>query len=239
MPIIVHGSAPAHGGSDLSPFVVKLETWLRLAGLPYVKKTGGNPASGPKGKVPWVEVDGIRVGDSALIQAHLIRRSGVRLDEGMTPQETAQAHLLRRAFEEGLYFHMVRSRWCEETAWPVQRAALRALFPPLLGAIVPAIVRRQVRRKAWEQGVARHSTEEAEAMAVADLDAARAILGDQDYVMGPAPRSVDATVYAFVAGFQGFAVDSPTRTAALHPTWRAYVGRIRDQYWAEERLVST
>lgn len=52
MKIVVYGSKPAWGTPDLSPFVIKLETWLRLAGLPYERRDGGNPMQAPRGKIP-------------------------------------------------------------------------------------------------------------------------------------------------------------------------------------------
>ena len=42
---------------DLSPFVVKLETWLRLSGIPYEGRIGNLNAM-PKKKLPVAEIDG-------------------------------------------------------------------------------------------------------------------------------------------------------------------------------------
>ena len=67
MKIVVYGSKPAWGTPDLSPFVIKLETWLRLAGLPYERRDGGNPMQAPRGKIPYLEIDGERLGDSQVI----------------------------------------------------------------------------------------------------------------------------------------------------------------------------
>lgn len=37
-------------GRNVSPFTLKLETWLRLAGLPYEVIATRNPGRAPKGK---------------------------------------------------------------------------------------------------------------------------------------------------------------------------------------------
>lgn len=52
----------------MRPVVVsKLETWLRIAGIPYEVVDTPDPRKGPKGKVPFIEDGGVRIGDSSLI----------------------------------------------------------------------------------------------------------------------------------------------------------------------------
>ena len=41
-------------GRNVSPFTLKLETWLRLAEVPYEIVPTRNPARGPKGKLPFM-----------------------------------------------------------------------------------------------------------------------------------------------------------------------------------------
>jgi len=45
-----------------APFPLKLATWLRMADLPFEFITANNPAKGPKGKSPWIEVGNVRMG---------------------------------------------------------------------------------------------------------------------------------------------------------------------------------
>jgi Glutathione S-transferase N-terminal domain len=39
---------------NLSPFCCKLETWLRIAGVPYEVVETPDPRKGPKGKLPFI-----------------------------------------------------------------------------------------------------------------------------------------------------------------------------------------
>jgi glutathione S-transferase len=48
---------------NLSPFCSKLETWLRIAGIPYDVVDTPNPRKSPKGKLPFIEDAGLRIGD--------------------------------------------------------------------------------------------------------------------------------------------------------------------------------
>ena len=45
---------------NLSPFCCKLETWLRIAGIPYEVVDTPNPRNAPKGKLPFIEDGDLR-----------------------------------------------------------------------------------------------------------------------------------------------------------------------------------
>lgn len=231
MALVLYGSLPAWGTPDFSPFVIKLETWLRLAGVPYERRQG-NPMQAPKGKVPYVDIDGERMGDSQLILERLIR-DGVTIDAGMSAQEQATARALRRMLEEGLYFVTLRLRWLEEDGWALQYPAFKALVPAFLAPIAIPMIRRKVRASALGQGSARHTREEVLAMGVADLQAVETLLGDQPFLFGDRPRSVDATAYAFLLAIQSHPGTTAVHAAARTPRLLAYTERIRSRYWAD------
>lgn len=229
-PIQLFGSQPAWGNPDLSPFVAKLETWLRMAGLPYEKKRG-NPPGAPKGKIPYVIVDGVKLGDSQKIIEELTQRHQVQLDAHLTPQQKATALAVRRMVEEGLYFVLMRARWIEPDGWVEQQKAFGGMVPAMIRPFLLPFIRGKVREKLDGQGTGRHSRDEALAIGVADLQALETILGDQPFLLGEQPTSVDATVYAFLSGAQKHPVDSPLRQAASTPRLLAYVERMQAKYW--------
>jgi hypothetical protein len=51
---------------NLSPFCCKLETWLRIAQIPYAVIDTPDPRKGPKRKLPFIEDAGVRIADSSL-----------------------------------------------------------------------------------------------------------------------------------------------------------------------------
>jgi hypothetical protein len=55
---------------NLSPFCFKLETWLRIAGVPYEVVATPDPRKGPKGKLPFIEDAGVRIADTSIIVDH-------------------------------------------------------------------------------------------------------------------------------------------------------------------------
>lgn len=238
MSLVVYGSRPAWGTPDFSPFVIKLETWLRLADVPYTRRNG-LPPQAPKGKIPYVDLDGTFLGDSQLIIEAVTRRYDVRLDEGLDPVDAARGRAIRRMIEEGTYFLTLRMRWIEEDGWAHQYPAFKTMFPAPLAPLAMAWIRRTTRRNAWAQGAGRHTREEVVAMAVADLEAIELLLGDQPFVLGAKPRSVDATVYAFLTAVQKHPGTTPVHEAARRPALAAYTERIASRWWPATELAAT
>src|SRR5215813_9979865 len=89
---------------NLSPFCSKLETWLRIAGIPYDVVDTPNPRKGPKGKLPFIEDAGLRIGDTSLIVDYLAKTRGVDLERHLNASQRAIALLVQRTLEEHFAF---------------------------------------------------------------------------------------------------------------------------------------
>jgi glutathione S-transferase len=111
---------------NLSPFCCKMETWLRLAQVPYSVIETRDPRVAPRKKLPFIEDAGVRIADSSLIIAHLSRTRGVDLDAALSPAEQAIATLVKRTLEEHYAFVLaythLRARFFPELA-PKHQAA--------------------------------------------------------------------------------------------------------------------
>jgi glutathione S-transferase len=218
---------PAFGLPNASPFCMKLETYLRLAGLPYQSVYIDNPGKAPKGKLPYVDDDGIVMADSGLAIEYLEGKRGGALDAWLTPEVRAQGLAFRRLFEENLYWAVLYSRWAEPEAWRLTRAAFFESLPWPLKVIIPALARRAMLRELWGHGMGRHSAEEIYRIGVADIAAAADFLADKPCFLGDRPSTLDATAFAFLANVLWVEVDSPLRREARrHANLDAYCRRI-------------
>jgi glutathione S-transferase len=231
--IRLHQFAPAFGLPNASPFCMKLETYLRMAGLPYETVNDGNVLKAPKGKLPWIDDDGTRVADTSFIIEHLKRTYGDPLDAGLSPKLRAQATAFQRLFEENLYWAVVHTRWADPQGWRATRQAFFGTLPAPLRGIVSRLARRGLLAELRGQGMGRHSEAEIHAIGCRDVTAVADFLGDQSYMLGDAPSSLDATAYAFLANLLWAPVDTPIRRhAAARPTLEAYCQRMKARYWA-------
>ena len=122
---------------------------------------------------------------------------------------------------------MLWQRWIDAAGWAVAAPALFAHLPLPLKAVVPAWVRRKLRRDLVGQGVGRHSAAEIAERACADLDAVRQVLGEQRFFAGAEHGAIDATLYAFLALMLFDTVDNPVRRhLQAAPTLVAYCARM-------------
>ncbi len=233
-PIVLH--QPPHrswGTPNLSPFCAKLETYLRVAEVPYTLRKA-NFRKAPKGKIPFVELDGALVGDSQLIIEQLERRLAAAgkkpLDQGMSARDIALARMIRRTVEEGMYFVGLYARWQTDDGYPLMRDEFKKVLP----AFILPIIRRSQIKKLQQQGTGRHSFDDVMAIGIADLDALAELLGDKPYMLGDQPRVIDCAMYGFLEASLGFPLDSPLKARAKqHANVLAYRQRIRERWWPD------
>ncbi|MDP2310263.1 MAG: glutathione S-transferase C-terminal domain-containing protein [Pseudomonadota bacterium] len=237
-PLTLFQMPRAWGLPNPSPFCVKVETFLRMSGIPY-ETAVGDPRRGPKGKLPWIEDGETRLGDSGLILQYLSVRYGADLDRDLTQDQRAKGHLVRRMLEESLYWCSTYANWVEDDGWKHVRAVFERQLPPLLRTLVPPLIRRNVIGLLHAQGTGRHSPEEVYALGRADLDALEVLLGQNHYFLGASPATVDAVAYAFLGAIiEPDVMTSPLRSHALTKEGLvAYCARMRQRYFSEMREV--
>lgn len=226
--------APAFGLPNASPFCMKLETWLRMAGLPFEAVNDGmRVMKAPKGKLPYiVDDDGTVVADTSFVIEHLQRRHGVTLDAGLTPADLAVATAFQRLFEEDLYWTVLHTRWIDDAGWSRTRDAFFGMLPVPLRWIVPALARRGLRAELRGHGMGRHTVDQIHAIGRRDLTAVADFLADKPFMMGDAPTTLDATAYAFLANLLWVPVESPLkRHAAARPNLEAYCHRMKARFY--------
>lgn len=230
--ITLHQFHPAFGLPNPSPFCMKVETYLRMAGLPYRCDNRASPLSAPKGKLPWIDDDGAVVADSSFIVEHLRARHGDALDAWLTPAQRATALAFQRLFEEHLYWAVVHARWIAPAGWALTRQAFFGRLKPPQSWLIPSVARKRVRAKLVAQGLGRHSDAEIVALACRDLDAVAAQLDAHAFMLGDQPSSLDATAYAFLANLLWAPYEMPMRRHAQSlPVLEAYCRRMKARYY--------
>jgi len=215
-----------------SPFCIKVEVLLKMAGLAYECEFVANPGKGPKGKLPAIMDDGELIGDSEIIRWHLERKYGVDFDKGLAPGERAIGHAFARMAEERTNWVVVYSRWIEDANWPVFRDTLFRGMPGVVRRLIGPQIRKRVGRMLRAQGLGLHSRDEIYAMAVADVEAIGAQLGTKPFLLGPEPTSVDAAVWPAIIGVLVPPLESPLKQAIQrHPALVEYTERMRARFF--------
>ncbi|XP_078695093.1 failed axon connections homolog [Branchiostoma floridae x Branchiostoma belcheri] len=226
--VYVHVTPPVKAIPCLTPFGMKLETYLRMADIPH--ETIYGRSMGPKGKIPWIEYNGEAMGDSGLILEFLNREKGVDLNQSLSAADKAVSRAFTKMVEENTYWGLSQYRWIDNFD------KLQELFEvPWIVMIFLRRARSNTRQKLMAHGIGRHSREQIEGIIEKDLKAISDFLGTKPYLMGEEPTEVDAAVFGQLSE-----IVWTTSGSYLHrivtvdcPNLLAYCNRIKDRYWSD------
>ncbi len=231
--LIVHQIPNGWGLPSIGPFCLKLDTYLRIADIPFRTVIDATPFKGPKDKLPWIEHEGRKIGDSGFIIDYLTTRFACDLNQSLTPAEKAIAHSMRRLIEENLYWAMVYDRWMVDENWHLARDVILGGIPNPVRQFVALMARRGVRRQLEGHGIGLHSREEIHAIGCKDVGAIADLLDDKPFLMGATPTEIDAIAYGVLANIATVPIASPIKDEILKRQNLAdYLSRIRERYYA-------
>lgn len=196
--IELHQFRPFWGLPNASPFCMKAETYLRYRRIPY-KVVPSGPRKSPTGKIPFIVDDGRIITDSEAIIAHFESRRQDRLDEGLSAAEQATAFFVRELVEDRLYWQITYMRWGDPDGWAAFKPDLVKYLPLGMRGPVLFLLRRTLLRQMRQRGLSGADPQGAYAQGKAVLDGLAGLLGDQPYFLGAEPRSLDMSLYAFLA----------------------------------------
>ena len=228
--LVVHHLPGAWGLPSVSPFCLKLDAWLRLAGIPHTNVVDATPFGAPKGKLPYIEHEGQKIADSGFIIEYLERRFGYDPNGSLSPADRGVALALRRLIEENLYWVMVYDRWVVDENWERFRPVVLGGVPAPLRPIIAPIARRGVKHQLKGHGIGLHSADEIHAIGKRDIGAIADVLGDKPFVMGDTPTEIDAIAYGQLPNIMQVPIESPVKDEALQrANLVAYVERVKQR----------
>lgn len=224
---------PAFNVPNVSPFCLKLETFLRLCGLEYQVQHVTDPRKGPKGKLPFVKVDGEVIADTEIIIRELQQRYALDLDAGLDARGRGWAVAITRLCDEHLTPLLVYFRWLDEAGWRQVVPVLLRGLPGPLRPLAGAVFRRKVRGDLRGRGLIGHSREQLRAFARQDLDALDGMLGELPFFGGAQPCSADAAAYGILANLVLSTLETPlNHMAREYERLVAYCERMQQRVWA-------
>ncbi|MCK5830615.1 MAG: glutathione S-transferase family protein [Methylococcales bacterium] len=218
---------------DPSPFILKIDAYLRMANIPYETIPDvNNLRKAPKGKLPFITDGDKTIGDSQFIIAYLQDKFQVELDSSLSPEQQGLAYLMGKALDEDLYWCLVYSRWAKDDTWPLVKKALFGSMPFPLKVIVPFVARKGVLGALQKQGLGRHSEEEIYTIADKSFHALSEVLADKTYFFNNSPCTFDATAFGFLDQFINVEIDCKMNDLAKnYSNLVDYCNNIRAKYY--------
>ncbi|XP_067666081.1 failed axon connections homolog [Haliotis asinina] len=212
---------------SMTPFAVKLETYLRMASIPYQNVHRGQRSS--KGKLTWIEYNGQAVADSTLCIEFLNKKLGVNLNRNLSPADRGVAQAMQVMVEEHMYWCRVLFRWVYNNDKSILIKAFK------LGTFRLWSIQRKLKNVTWSQGLGRHTEEEVTEMFKKDLQSLSDFIGMKKFLMGDEPCETDCAVFGqlsqvywhFTAsGHENILKDKYSNLAA-------YCERMKETFWPD------
>lgn len=230
--ITLYQFSPLWGLPNVSPFCLKLETYLRMANLPFQVRYVNNPRKSPKGKLPFIKDEGHVVGDTSLIIDYLKNKYGDPLDQHLTAEQKAQGLAVQRLIEEHAYWAAAYARWADPAGWAIVGRDYFQGVPSYLRWLVKRMAQKSFHNQMYNHGMGRHSRDEIYAMGNKDITAITTLLGDKQFFFGDKPSSIDAVLYGFLANILFTPIESPLKKhAETFPNLKKYCEQIRKLYY--------
>ncbi len=217
----------------ISPFALKLETWLRVNKIKF-EPVYSLKFSSAKGQIPYIELNGMEYADSNQIITKLTNHFGVAIDNGLTKEQLALSHMTTVTLENhtavaGFYWRYGFNMYEFTDLVCKGRMPDKALM--FWKRFQPFTQRFKTR---WH-GLARHTDEEVAEFSCQDIQALSDLLGDKDYFFGNQPKSLDCTVFGHLAQFIYIPMAFPQQIYIKKHCYNLiqFVDRMRDTIWPD------
>lgn len=215
------------------PFCLKLETYCKIAEIPYQTISVNDPRKSPKGKLPHLQHGDNTLGDSELIIDYL-QKHFPDPDQQLSVQQKATARAITRLCDDHLYWVIMYSRWWDDTYWPEFKEYVFGRIPVYQKWFIERLIRRELRKQVYYHGLGRHTRQEVYHLGQQDIMAISTLLGQQNYFFGEKISSIDATLFGFLANIIYPPLATPIQEYALSlENLLPYCERIFQSYYPE------
>lgn len=228
--VILHQFERGKNTPSISPFPLKLETYLRMTGIPY--ESDFEEPMGPKGKSPWITLNGDEVSDSQLCMELLARKFHKDCSAHLSTEEQAIARAFQIMAEEHLYWGLLLWRWIYtkgRTLWQIQPN-----IPKGFSLMMPLAIKK-LKGDAYGQGMGRHAEADVIEMSVKDLRAISNFLGTKPFLMGDKAIEADCAVFGILSQLLWNCPGSPFEQLVNgeFSNLKSYCERMKETFWPD------
>ncbi|XP_061185655.1 failed axon connections homolog isoform X2 [Saccostrea echinata] len=225
---VIHHTIPRGPfAPSLTPFALKLETYLRMAKVPYQNEFDSVVNRNSKGKLTWIEYNGEEVADSEFCIKFINKTLNIDLDKDFTDEEKAIAYSFQKVAEEYFYWALFLQRWVYDGEGEV----FKYIKIPW---IFRKIGKRGAIKQAHAQRIGRHSQEEVQTLIFECLQNFSSFLGKKKFLLGEKPCQADCAVFGILSqcywhGFGSFTEQEFKKFENLC----SYCERMKAEFWPD------
>lgn len=219
---------------SVSPFCLKLETYLKATETPYENKVTVSTAKTKKKKLPVIKDGNELIEDSTFIIEHLQKKHKIDLDQNLTDEQKSITQAFKWLIERNIVNIVMWFRWADEKNWPKFRDIIFAGAPWIIKATIANQMAKKVKKTIWDMGIGRFTDTERLHLLNQDLKAISDYLGNKKYFFGDTFHSIDCILYAALVQ-----IEKSNYTPQLNPVMdqypnlKKYVATVSEKYWPE------
>merc|ERR1711988_1337491 len=234
---------------SISPFCLKLESWLKLHGIKYQNVDHKCKHRSKKGMLPFIELNGEEIADSNMIIETLSKKFDKEMPAELTQDQKNVQRAMVAMVENHLHWTIVY--WKSKDVDNILKG-YKLNLQSAIGSKAPASLLnfyfkytfcRKGMKKVRSNGMGVHTAEEIENFGKKDLQTLSEMLGDKEFFFGDEPAMLDLVVFSHVA--QLVMVDKeyacPLRDY-LEADCKNLVGlvnRMKDRCWSDHWDAAT
>lgn len=224
--VILHQLSRGPYAPTISQFILKLETYLRMANIPY--RNVHSRQKSKKGKYPWIEYNGEEICDTEFIIEYLNEKFEIDLNKQYSATDLAIARAFQKMLEENTFWAVTLDRWLFDK----ESTGLRLVKLHPIGIF---FLRRLVKKSTYYHGIGRHSKEEVYHILDLDLKSLSEFLGKKKFLLGDEPCQADASVFGQLGQIYWHGFGNPCYTVYFkkYKNLCDYCERMKDKFWPD------
>merc|ERR1711915_984186 len=190
---------------SISPFCLKLESWLKLHGIKYQNIDHKCKFRSRKGMLPFVEINGEEIADSNMIIETLSKKFEKEMPAELSQDQKNVQHAMIAMVENHLHWTTVY--WRSKDVENILKG-YKLNLQTAIGSKAPASILnfyfkytfcRKGLKRVRSNGMGVHTAEEIENFGKKDLQTLSEMLGDKEFFFGDEPAMLDLVVFSHVA----------------------------------------
>ncbi|CCW62568.1 unnamed protein product [Phytomonas sp. EM1] len=184
-------------GPNFFPQCVKVETFLRLAKIPYIVHLMDDSSLSPDGRLPFIVCDGMPLVGCDFIIQYLTTRFDISMDAHLTPQERSAGKMLQRMVETRIGNGLNRMIFVENPLC-VKRVLDQSNARPLSAILLARDIRQTVLKDLSLSGYIKLDHRKHEEEFLDAVQSLEVCLRQTPFLFGVRPTSFDCSTYAWL-----------------------------------------
>ncbi|KAL3116156.1 hypothetical protein niasHT_002280 [Heterodera trifolii] len=218
---------------NISPFCLKVETFLRANEITYEVIGSWNLRNAPQKRFPFIELNGEQISDSQIILWRL--SDYFKIEDGLDNEQRAKARAIERLIEGSICYSLIRFLSYENATKMVNSEISGLRLPAFLSRFLARRLTEATRKRLLAEGTLLHPREITLESLSLDLHALSVLLGDKKFFMGVRPTTPDFCAFGHLAVAYHLPFDNPAKKMLeedekLEPL-KLLIERIRMHYW--------